>query len=421
MSSYFETARRNLLVGGVVVHVRFNGSFENISRIPRETALKSMKACRHKKIFIELCKIRTEDLCALFVIWKDLVDVTTVSITTNWNEGGDVESIRANIPVLLLMLRDPRITTKKIRINDFFMSQHFAPLFGDIVFDRANLLIEDYANGSDMPLCRHFFIDETVHDVSLRVEDSDAFIPFIQKVEFSEDRDDVATYRHFDPSKLRLIVSHGESKMEQLACIYRHVEKLNLSWSDDVATNARCIAFIRRMPLLHTLVVSWMGIASVEVPEDFVRALASLPRLRRLHLRRLNAVSFDFLLQLPRLEALRVNLLYARDISFEDISCIPLLRAIVFDGSGHSPAWTADARDKISKMRSRWMRPFIKIYRRLAHLTSDEIARMIWMMSCDEEDRAAYMEAMRSQPTCRRLDDKWKLAPRNKRKRADRR
>lgn len=96
-----------------------------------------------------------------------------------------------------------------------------------------------------------------------------------------------------------------------------------------------------------------------------------------------------------------------------------MLRTLVLENTGHSSAWDDDVRDKISRVRAKWMRRFLKVYRGVAHLTSDEIARMIWLMCCDEKDRPVYKEVMRSEPPCWILDEKWKLEPQHKRKRRE--
>lgn len=307
MFSGLYSERRDFLVDGAIVSVRFDGAFENLARIPAEKALyHMMREHRNKKISIHLFRIRTVDLCALFVIWKDLAAVTKIHVEAGWNEDGDVEVIRANISVLVPMLRDPRVTVKHIRVNSFFMHQHFNVLFEDIVFDKVLLLLETACNGSDMPLCR-YFTGNTASRL-MHVTETDAFVPFVRKVDFTEANDNVDAFIHYDPWTLRIFASRGGSTFEQLAATCRNVEKLTLGWSYDANTNARCAAFLRQMPRVHTLSINLTDMQHYAMPEELISALAALPLLRRLRFFSLDAPNFNFLRRLPRIEKLRVNI-----------------------------------------------------------------------------------------------------------------
>lgn len=408
-------------VGDEEFTVCYGGPFSWLARVPVDSARDfMMNHVDRTRIKIHLSRIRTDDLIALSVVLKDVgigdLDISML-FTAATGEEDALDRVRTNIPILLCLLRSTNARKRRIAINDLFIRGQFAALFGDFVFDLVEITTSIPCRGSDVPLCRvlsHF----TLNGGTFSVEKTDAIVQTVKTINLNEMEDHGDSWQNFDPTTLRLWLATAGSFIDRLISSYRNVEKLYLMWNHNNLTHLRCAALLRRLPRVHTLVIQWKSTGYVVVPEEFVAALASLPRLRRLRLHFLKATNLDFLYRLPRLEKLRVTLGNVTALTIDDLAYLPLLRTFVIDDDTHDPEWKKVIREEISRVRTAWMDPFLKQYHGLARITSGELARLICLMCCRDKIRLIYRETMRSLPQCSVIDDDWKLST-HKRKRAE--
>lgn len=401
--------------------VCYGGSFRWLAKAPMDSARDFMlKHVDRARIKIHLSRIRPDDLLALSVILNGVgigeLDISTREDTPPVDESA-VDRVRRNIPILISLLRSTNARKRRIAINDFFIRGQFAALFGNFVFDLVEITASIPCRGSDVPLCRvlsHF----TLNGGTFSVEKTDAIVQTVKTINLNEMEDHGDSYQNFDPTTLRLWPAATGSFIDRLISSYRNVEKLYLMWNHNNLTHLRCAAFLRRLPRVHTLVIEWKSVGCVTVPEEFIAALASLPRLRRLRLHFLKTTNLDFLYRLPRLEKLRVTLGNRTRLTVEDVAYLPLLRTFSIDDDTHDPEWKKAVREEISRVRTAWMDPFLKQYHALTRITSVELAQLICLMCCRDKFRLIYRETMRSLPACFVIDDDWKLST-HKRKRAE--
>lgn len=170
--------RASFLVDNEDIVVQFNYRFSKLSRLPRDTAIASLKMFAPDVVTIDLDGIKLRDLTALANIW-DAGRVTGIHIYATWT----CHPIFTDdaIPVLLRILRSPRTGQKLLTVDRNSLRHGIGPLFEDVVFDYVDFDQVDEIKGSALPRCRKL---KTHLGATLTLSGTDSCTRSLEEIDF---------------------------------------------------------------------------------------------------------------------------------------------------------------------------------------------------------------------------------------------
>lgn len=393
---------------GMNVAAQLNYNFDNLALLSSAAAIMHYRTfCPRVDFVINLYGVRRADLLALANIWEHL-EATEVHIVTS--HGMPSDETRANIAVLLSILRNPRMRKKTMLISSAFVENKFAPLFEDVVFDRINVVCAGEVDGADVPRCRKLVPGD--FEITFNIKETDALIQHVEKLTFDSFDYLPDGYSLFKPKTLDVTLRRGTLDLRtldltRLAAICRNVEKASISINDDLFADAAIL--IRRLRHVHTLHLVNLNRSSRFVDERLIAAMASLQCLRRLRCVRFSRYRWDFLGELPRLEKLWMHVSSKCDIDTKALALVPRLRSVTIDfGRGDCASLDERMRRDILSARDSWERPFLLLLHLTKLVLPPDLALFVCLMSKKDAPIAAYREVAKRPSDYNCIVNEWK-------------
>lgn len=378
-------------------HAINNETFDDLAEWSRHDAIHELRTFH--EITIDLFAIVFADLVALQSLWK-FIAPKPVSILAE--AASDDNMTDEQMEVVAQMMRASPQSKKTIYIGSDFIANHRAALFSDVVFDKVVVHDCRTLHGADIPPCRFFRFENRVRR-NVIISPTDALVPFIRKLEVSEDDADISTYRHLSPEKIMVFTTARSSLLERLSCMFPRVRKLELFLSDCLDNEVAMT--VTRFRALDTLILLNSRGTNC-VPRGFFRTIARHLLMRRVCILR-SVDNLDFLLEMPKLEKFRYSPVDSQ-VDTAPFYMLPRLRSLV--NNWHvDPSEEREFHARICTSRQCYFDDLLNLYRIVTRAVPPDSAQLICVMMTNENENAIALDIMRNPPERNTLDGRWEL------------